>query len=160
MLSLLDFTLPELQQFLEAHSIKKFRAKQIFHYVYKQNITVWEDMVQLPKQDRQKLQNLLEIYIPPIVSRLDSANGETVKLLVQLADGQTVETVLMRHNYGNSICLSSQVGCAVNCLFCASAKNGFVRNLTMGEMQAQLLAFRRYVTTDLHSVVLMGTGEP
>lgn len=160
MLSLLDFTLPELQQFLEAHSIKKFRAKQIFHYVYKQDITVWEDMVQLPKQDRQKLQNLLEIYIPPIVSRLDSANGETVKLLVQLADGQTVETVLMRHNYGNSICLSSQVGCAVNCLFCASAKNGFVRNLTMGEMQAQLLAFRRYVTTDLHSVVLMGTGEP
>ena len=66
----------------------------------------------------------------------------------------------MKHDYGNSVCLSSQVGCAVNCAFCASAKNGFIRNLTVGEMVSQLLAFRKYVTADLHSIVLMGTGEP
>lgn len=66
----------------------------------------------------------------------------------------------MKHDYGNSVCLSSQVGCAVNCAFCASAKNGFVRNLTVGEMTAQIMAFRKYVTPELHSVVLMGTGEP
>lgn len=66
----------------------------------------------------------------------------------------------MKHDYGNSICVSSQVGCAVNCAFCASAKNGFVRNLSAGEMVAQLLAFRKYVTPDLHSIVIMGTGEP
>ena len=66
----------------------------------------------------------------------------------------------MMHDYGNSICVSSQVGCAVNCAFCASAKNGFVRNLSAGEMVTQLLAFRQHVTTDLHSIVIMGTGEP
>ena len=81
-------------------------------------------MVLLPKKDRQLLKDVLPIHFPEIVSRLDAPDGQTVKLLLQLADGETVETVLMMHDYGNSICVSSQVGCAVNCAFCASAKNG------------------------------------
>lgn len=117
-------------------------------------------MVLLPKKDRQLLKDVLPIHFSEIVSRLDAPDGQTVKLLLQLADGETVETVLMMHDYGNSICVSSQVGCAVNCAFCASAKNGFVRNLSAGEMVAQLLAFRKYVTPELHSIVIMGTGEP
>lgn len=88
-------------------------------------------MVLLPKKDREQLKEVLPIYFPEVVSRLDAPDGQTVKLLLQLADGETVETVLMKHDYGNSICVSSQVGCAVSA-FCASAKNGFVRNLSAG----------------------------
>lgn len=158
--NLFDMTKKELQTFLVAQGMKKFRADQIFHYVYKENIFSWDEMVLLPKKDRQLLKDVLPIHFPEIVSRLDAPDGQTVKLLLQLADGETVETVLMMHDYGNSICVSSQVGCAVNCAFCASAKNGFVRNLSAGEMVAQLLAFRKYVTPELHSIVIMGTGEP
>ena len=160
MSNVFDMTKKELQAFLVAQGMKKFRADQIFHYIYKQNIFSWNDMVLLPKKDREQLKEVLPIYFPEVVSRLDAPDGQTVKLLLQLADGETVETVLMKHDYGNSICVSSQVGCAVNCAFCASAKNVFVRNLSAGEMVAQLLAFRKYVTPDLHSIVIMGTGEP
>lgn len=159
MTDILSMTEKELRHFLETNGMKPFRASQIFHYLYKDNIWQWQDMRLLPQKDREYLQEKAPLYIPDVVSRLDAPDG-TVKLLLRLFDGNTVETVLMRHPYGNSICLSSQVGCAVNCAFCASAKNGFVRNLTTGEMISQLLAFRKYVTSDLHSIVLMGTGEP
>lgn len=160
MADIFDMTKGELQEFLVANGMKKFRADQIFHYIYKQGITDWDDMVLLPKKDRDILNERLPIYFPVIESQLEAPDGQTVKLLLRLRDGQTVETVLMMHDYGNSICVSSQVGCAVNCAFCASAKNGFVRNLTAGEMTAQMLAFRKAVTPDLHSIVIMGTGEP
>lgn len=155
-----NLTKKELQTFLVKHGMKKFRADQIFHYIYKENIFSWNDMVLLPKADRAALEALLPIFFPKVVSKLETPDGQTVKLLLSLHDGNTVETVLMKHDYGNSICLSSQVGCAVNCAFCASAKNGFIRNLSAGEMIVQLLAFKKYVTPDLHSIVLMGTGEP
>lgn len=160
MADIFDMTKTELQEFLVTRGMKKFRADQIFHYIYKQHIFSWDDMVLLPKGDREKLKAELPICFPEILSKLESPDGQTVKLLLSLHDGNTVETVLMMHDYGNSICLSSQVGCAVNCAFCASAKNGFVRNLTAGEMVAQLMAFRKYVTPELHSIVIMGTGEP
>lgn len=160
MSDIFSMTKAELQSFLMARGMKKFRADQIFHYLYKEYIFSWEDMVLLPKKDRAILQDELPIYVPEIVSRLDSPDGQTVKLLLAMKDGQTVETVLMMHDYGNSICVSSQVGCAVNCSFCASAKNGFIRNLTVGELISQLLAFAKYVTPSLHSIVIMGTGEP
>lgn len=153
-------TKADLQAFLVDRGMKKFRADQIFHYLYKEYVTTWDEMVLLPKKDRAVLAEELPIYVPSIVSRLDAPDGQTVKLLLALKDGQTVETVLMMHDYGNSICVSSQVGCAVNCAFCASAKNGFIRNLTAGEMVSQLFAFAKYVTPSLHSIVIMGTGEP
>lgn len=151
---------PALQDFLFSQGMKKFRADQILHYIYKEHIYDWDDMLLLPKSDRTLLKKELPLYVPAVVAKQISGDGNTVKLLLELIDGQTVETVLMKHDYGNSVCLSSQVGCAVNCAFCASAKNGFIRNLTVGEMVSQLLAFRKYVTADLHSIVLMGTGEP
>lgn len=151
---------PALQDFLFSQGMKKFRADQILHYLYKEHIYDWDDMLLLPKSDRTLLKKELPLYVPAVVDKQISGDGNTVKLLLELIDGQTVETVLMKHDYGNSVCLSSQVGCAVNCAFCASAKNGFIRNLTVGEMVSQLLAFRKYVTADLHSIVLMGTGEP
>lgn len=160
MIDLLSLTLAELQQVLASYGMPAFRAKQIFHYVYQQFVFQWDQMTLLPKKDRIVLQEKLSIFIPSVLSTLASDDGTTIKLLLSLQDGHTVETVLMRHDYGNAICLSTQVGCAVNCSFCASAKNGFIRNLTVGEMTAQLLVFRAYVTPELHSIVLMGTGEP
>lgn len=160
MADIFSMTKAELQAFLVERGMKKFRSDQIFHYIYQEYKFSWDDMVLLPKKDRAILQEELPIYVPTIVSRLDAPDGTTVKLLLAMADGQTVETVLMMHDYGNSICVSSQVGCAVNCSFCASAKNGFIRNLTTGEMVSQLLAFAKYVTPSLHSIVIMGTGEP
>jgi len=151
---------PALQDFLFSQGMKKFRADQILHYIYKEHIYDWDDMLLLPRSDRTLLKKELPLYVPAVVDKQISGDGNTVKLLLELIDGQAVETVLMKHDYGNSVCLSSQVGCAVNCAFCASAKNGFIRNLTVGEMVSQLLAFRKYVTADLHSIVLMGTGEP
>lgn len=160
MIDLLSLTLAELQQVLASYGMPAFRAKQIFHYVYQQFVFQWDQMTLLPKKDRIVLQEKLSIFIPSVLSTLASDDGTTIKLLLSLQDEHTVETVLMRHDYGNAICLSTQVGCAVNCSFCASAKNGFIRNLTVGEMTAQLLVFRAYVTPELHSIVLMGTGEP
>ena len=157
---ILEMTKQELEVFLTDLKIKKFRASQIFHYIYKEGIIDWQEMTLLPKADRAILNEKAPLYIPEIISRLDSADGNTTKLLLKLNDGNTVESVLMKHNYGNSICISSQVGCAVNCAFCASAKNGFIRNLTAGEMVLQLLAFKKNVSPDLHSIVIMGTGEP
>ncbi len=155
-----DMSKTELQSFLTERGIKKFRADQIFHYLYKRHVFTWNDMTLLPKKERSLLSEELPIRFPNIVSTLKTEDERTVKLLLELGDGNTVETVLMKHDYGNSICVSSQVGCAVNCAFCASAKNGFVRNLTAGEMIIQLLAFQKYVTVNLHSIVIMGTGEP
>ena len=100
--NLFDMTKKELQTFLVAQGMKKFRADQIFHYVYKENIFSWDEMVLLPKKDRQLLKDVLPIHFPEIVSRLDAPDGQTVKLLLQLADGETVETVLMMHDYGRS----------------------------------------------------------
>lgn len=160
MADILAMTKNELEIFLTANGIKKFRASQIFQYIYKQGILDWEKMVLLPKSERLQLKEIAPIYIPTIVSRQDSADGLTVKLLLELQDGNTVETVLMKHDYGNSICLSTQVGCGVNCAFCASAKNGFIRNLTISELLLQLLIFKINVDEKLHSIVIMGTGEP
>ena len=160
MIDMLSMTQKELRTWLTEKGMKPFRASQIFHYIYQENIWDWQDMRLLPQKDRDIRAAEASLYIPEVVSRLDAPDGETVKLLLRLSDNNTVETVLMRHDYGNSICLSTQVGCAVNCAFCASAKNGFIRNLSVGEMVAQLLAFRKYVDPELHSIVLMGTGEP
>ena len=160
MTDILSMNKPALEEFLLGEGLKKFRASQIFHYIYKQGILDWDSMNLLPKSDRQVLQDKLPFYIPEIVSRLESTDGTTVKLLLKLHDDQTVETVLMKHDYGNSICISTQVGCAVNCAFCASAKNGFIRNLTVGEMVGQLLAFTSLGIEAIHSIVVMGTGEP
>ena len=109
MADIFDMTKTELQEFLVARGMKKFRADQIFHYIYKQHIFSWDDMVLLPKGDREKLKAELPICFPEILSKLESPDGQTVKLLLSLHDGNTVETVLMMHDYGNSICLSSQV---------------------------------------------------
>lgn len=160
MIELLGLSLIELENILQGHNIPKYRAKQIFDYIYKRGIFDIEDMIQLPKDLRIWLCEHMTISVPNIVSKSMTKNGDTIKLLLALSDQSYVETVLMKHNYGNSICLSSQVGCAMGCTFCASTQEGLFRNLKAFELVAQALLLKHIVKENIHSVVIMGAGEP
>ncbi len=152
--------LSELQMMLQDAGFPKFRAKQLQDYLYKRYIYDFEEMLQFPKSMRDWLLAHTVIEKPVMVGDAISDDGDTRKLLLRLSDGSLVETVSMHHDYGNSICVSTQVGCAMGCVFCASTRNGLERNLTAGEMLSQLYAFREAADTAIHSIVLMGSGEP
>lgn len=153
-------TLAELTALIADAGFPKFRARQIHDYLYKRFVYRFEDMKQLPLPLRTWLSEHASIEKPEIVGEQHSDDKDTTKLLLRLADGSLVETVCMHHDYGNSICVSSQVGCAMGCIFCASTRNGLERNLTAGEILAQVYAFREKYGIAVHSIVMMGSGEP
>ena len=161
MKNLFGLTLPELE--LELEPLPKFRAKQIAAWLYQRGAKSFDDMTDLSKNLRADLNGRYEISAPKILSRLDSADGLTTKFLLQFSDGAAVETVLMRHDYGNSVCISTQVGCQMGCKFCASTLNGLERNLTAGEMLSEIIfvnEFLRATNQKVDTLVVMGTGEP
>ena len=123
-----------------ALGLKKFRAEQVFRWIYEKGATTFEEMTNLSKENRSLLEGTYSILsgAVKVLRTYDSADRLTHKVLLGLSDGASVETVLMHHDYGYSACLSSQVGCAMNCTFCASGLHGFMRNLTAGEILAQL----------------------
>lgn len=158
-MSLLDQNIPELEETLAALGEPKFRAKQL--YAWLAAGAAFEEMTNLPKSLREKLRAAQqEGYVEPI--EVLKAEDGTRKYLFRLADGNTVESVLMRKNYGNTLCLSTQVGCRMGCAFCASCKNGLIRNLTPGEMLAQFIFANRELGggRSIKNIVLMGMGEP
>ncbi len=152
--------LAEMEEWVQKAGFPKFRAKQIQDYLYKRYIFSFDEMKQLPGPMREYLKENAVLQKPEIMSHVASNDGDTIKLLVKLSDGSLVETVCMHHVYGNSICVSTQVGCAMGCIFCASTRNGLERNLTAGEILAQVYAFRELFDSPIHSIVLMGAGEP
>lgn len=140
----------------------KFRRKQVRYAIYDELISGWQEATALPLELREELKEKFPIEIPAEV--LISEDG-TVKALIVLGDGAHVEAVLMRHNDGrNTVCVSSQVGCPLNCAFCATGKMGFVRDLTDWEMVLQVLFFARWLKqreeSRVSNVVFMGMGEP
>jgi 23S rRNA (adenine2503-C2)-methyltransferase len=160
--SIFSLELHELEAWLMDIREPKFRGKQIFEWLYKKRVSSFEEMTNLPIGLREKLDN--DFYIKPLkeVVRQESADG-TIKFLFELQDGYSIETVLMRHEYGNSICVTTQVGCRLGCTFCASTLGGLKRNLLAGEIVAQVLQVQRALDeTDerVSSVVVMGIGEP
>lgn len=157
---ILALPLEELQQLLIEAKFQKFRAKQIMDYIYKRHIFSFVEMKQLPADLRNWLEINCKLSVPKIIEQKESTNGDTMKLLVQLEDGSKVETVLMKQTYGNSICISSQVGCAMGCVFCASTRKGLYRNLENYEMVGQGLLFTAILKERMHSIVVMGAGEP
>lgn len=159
-LNLWGLTLQEMEEWLFKNSFPKFRAKQLCDYLYKRHIFNFEDMKQFPQLLRDWLMENGQIDRPTVISHIQSDDGKTTKLLLRLKDGSLVETVCMSHNYGNSICVSTQVGCAMGCIFCASTRNGLERNLSAGEILAQMYAFKELYDIPFHSIVLMGAGEP
>jgi 23S rRNA (adenine2503-C2)-methyltransferase len=162
---IMGLDLPELQEALMSLGLKKFRAEQVFRWLYEKAAVSFDEMSNLSKETRALLAAHFTIAAGEVrvLKEYRSADGLTHKVLLGLPDGASVETVLMHHDYGYSACLSSQVGCAMNCAFCASGLHGFVRNLTAAEILAQLYYFQNRLqkTGDRVSrVVIMGSGEP
>lgn len=159
--NLFGLTLAELED--ELKDLPKFRAKQIAAWLYQRGAKNFNDMTDLSKNLRADLENRYEIQTPQLVKKLVSKDKLTTKFLLKFKDGAAVETVLMRHDYGNSICISTQVGCAMGCKFCASTLNGMERNLTAGEMLGEIIFvndFLREENQKVDTLVIMGTGEP
>lgn len=156
--NLFGLTLAELEK--ELAPLPKFRAKQIAAQIYKRGVKNFDDMNDLPKNLRAEFSDRYEIKIADLLKQLDSADGLTTKFLLGLSDGAAVEVVLMRHDYGNSVCISSQVGCQMGCKFCASTLKGLERNLTAAEMLGEIFFVNEFLGKVVDSVVVMGTGEP
>ena len=158
MKNLFGLTLAELET--ELKPLPKFRAKQIAAHIYKHGLKSFDEMNDLPKTLRAELAERYEIKAAELLRRLDSADGLTTKFLLGLADGAAIEVVLMRHDYGDSVCISSQVGCQMGCKFCASTLKGLERNLTAAEMLGEIFFVNEVLGKVVDSIVVMGTGEP
>lgn len=155
-----SMTLPELTDFVAQQGLPSFRAKQIYQWLHRKNAASFEEMTDLPAALRQTLSEKCCVNFPKIKKKFVSVLDNTVKYLYIFQDGQCVETVLMRYHHGNSLCVSTQVGCRMGCGFCASTIAGFVRCLTPYEILSQLYAAERDTGEKVDSVVLMGIGEP
>ncbi len=154
-----SMNLQELEAALEAMGEKKFRAKQIFTWLHR-GVRSFDEMSNISKALREKLEE--EFYLtPPVVERKqESQRDGTIKYLWRLADGNCVETVLMQYHYGNTVCVSTEVGCAMGCAFCASTLGGLIRRLTAGEILDQVLFTEKDSGRKISHIVLMGIGEP
>jgi 23S rRNA (adenine2503-C2)-methyltransferase len=161
MLHLLDFTTANLPAWLAAHGLPAYRAAQIRKWLFAGRARTFDDMTNLPKPLRARLAADFELWTMQVARHNRSADG-TEKLLLQLADGEQIECVLLRDGVRRTICISTQVGCAMGCVFCASGLNGVARNLTAGEIVEQMLLLDRLLPPDerLSHVVVMGMGEP
>ncbi|HHT7235239.1 MULTISPECIES: 23S rRNA (adenine(2503)-C(2))-methyltransferase RlmN [Bacillus] len=160
--SIYSLQLHEMQDWLKEQGEPKFRAGQIFDWLYKKRVKNYEDMSNLAKGLRDKLSNSFDITTLNTLVKQTSSDG-TIKFLFQLYDGYSIETVLMRHEYGNSICVTTQVGCRIGCTFCASTLGGLKRNLEAGEIVAQVVEVQRALDETeerVSSLVVMGIGEP
>ncbi len=137
----------------------KFRAKQIYIWLHNKHVDSFSEMTNLPKVFINVLEEKCVIERVAIEKKQVSSDG-TIKYLFKLQDENCIETVVMRYNYGNTVCVSTQVGCRMGCRFCASTKGGLVRNLTAGEIAAQIYAAKKDIGERISNIVLMGIGEP
>ena len=162
-MNIYDLSLEELRQFVEDMGEPSFRAQQIWRWLYKSLEPSFETMTNLPIALRHKMDAIVDFDILKPVTRMQSDDRQTTKVLFQLDDGNYLETVLMRYEKRRTLCISSQVGCAMGCVFCATGQMGFFRNLSAGEILAQVLYFARELNeTGEHvtNIVVMGMGEP
>ena len=171
--SLLDCSLQELTETVQATGAPAYRARQIHEWIYRKYARSFEEMTNLPRAMRADLAARATLTpLEPVTRRVSKA-GDTQKALFQLPDGETVEAVLMLYDRRRTLCISSQAGCAMGCTFCATAQGGLRRNLTAGEIVAQVLFFAHYLRdadagpkmrvkrpTTVTNIVLMGMGEP
>lgn len=158
-LDLLSLSLEETQDLIDGMGEKKYRGKQIFQWVNK-GIKDFEDMMNIPKALRERLQENTFITHIQMEKKLISNIDNTRKYLFLLDDGNIIEAVVMRYKHGLTACISSQVGCLMGCSFCASTKGGLIRNLRAGEMMDQILLMQKDLNERISNIVLMGSGEP
>ncbi|MBW7650230.1 23S rRNA (adenine(2503)-C(2))-methyltransferase RlmN [Anoxybacillus sp. ST4] len=160
--SIYSMRLEDLQSWVEQQGEKPFRATQIFEWLYQKRVASFEEMTNIPKTLRERLNEHFVITTLNTLVQQTSKDG-TMKFLFELHDGYSIETVLMRHDYGNSICVTTQVGCRIGCTFCASTLGGLKRNLQAGEIVAQVVKVQKALDETnerVSSIVVMGIGEP
>ena len=162
MRTIYDFTLPQMEEMLKTHGQKPYRAKQIYSWLYRKRAEDFSEMSDLPAGLIEELKQEYEM-LPVRMLEKQVAKDRTAKYLFELTDGATIETVLMHFNFGKSVCVSSQVGCNMGCAFCASGLLKKQRDLTAGEMVAQILFIQKELDQEgerVDNIVVMGTGEP
>ncbi|MEK4424380.1 23S rRNA (adenine(2503)-C(2))-methyltransferase RlmN [Solibacillus sp. FSL K6-1523] len=160
--SIYSLRLDELKDWLVENGEKAFRAGQIFEWLYEKRVKTYEEMSNLSKGLREKLEQQFGLTTLSTIIKQESKDG-TIKFLFQLQDGYSIETVLMRHEYGNSICVTTQVGCRIGCTFCASTLGGLKRHLMAGEIVEQVVKVQQKLDETnerVSSIVIMGIGEP
>jgi len=153
-------TIEELKPFFCEIGEKEYRAEQLFTFIHKNHVSTVEDITVFSKSLRDKLNSIGEIDKIRIYKRFDSNIDDTKKYLFLLRDENIIESVLMKYSYGYSACISTQVGCRMGCMFCASTKEGCIRNLDPYEMAEQIYAIEEDLGIRIGNVVLMGSGEP
>ncbi|NHN28450.1 23S rRNA (adenine(2503)-C(2))-methyltransferase RlmN [Paenibacillus sp. S3N08] len=157
-----DLTLEDWQDWIQSIGESGFRAGQIFDWLYVKRISQFDEMTNLPKSLRDTMSEHFAFVTMTEVAKYESKDG-TVKFLFELSDRNAIETVIMKHSYGNSVCVTTQVGCRVGCTFCASTLTGLIRNLTPGEIIAQVVKSQQLLDATgerVSSIVIMGIGEP
>ena len=154
-----SMTLPEMTQLFKDMGQPQFRAKQVYTWLHRGAVN-YDEMTNLPKALRDTLAEEYPLQVPKVVRKQESQKDGTIKYLWQLSDGNCVETVLMRYHYGNTVCISTEVGCRMGCAFCASTLGGLVRKLEPYEMLDQVLFTQVDSGLPVSHIVLMGIGEP
>lgn len=154
-----SMTVEELKELMKQIGDKPFRAKQIYSWLHEHLVTSYDEMTNLPKALKEKLKDYPITALQPVDVQISKIDG-TRKYLFRLHDGNVIESVLMRYKHGNSVCISSQVGCRMGCRFCASTIGGLTRNLQASEMLDQIYRIQALTGERVANVVVMGTGEP
>ena len=157
-MNIYDLTLNDLENYFLEIDEKKYRASQVFSWLYEKRVTSFEEMSNLSKDLIIKLKVNFSFCIPVIVS--EEHDVDVSKFLFKLSDGEYIESVVMYHDYGISLCISSQVGCNMGCVFCESGKRKKVRNLFASEMLLQIIEIERIIKKRISHIVIMGIGEP
>lgn len=156
------YSLSDIEQYLEEKNMKKFRAKQLYAWLYKKRVSSFAEMSDLAKDFRHELETDFTMDELKLKTKQESSDG-TIKYLFELADGHLIETVLMNNDYGKSVCVTSQVGCAMGCKFCASGLLKKKRGLTTAEMVKQIVYVQKHLDESndrVRNIVIMGIGEP
>lgn len=157
---MLSMTLEEWESIIKQWKQPSFRAKQIFDWLHNKHITEIDDMTNISKDLREKLKQYGDISGVKQIKKLVSSIDGTIKYLFEIQNGLLIESVLMKYDYGNTVCISTQAGCRMGCRFCASTLDGVERNLTAGEMLSQIYEIQKDIGQRVSGVVLMGSGEP
>jgi len=154
-----NYNLPQLKEEIISLGEKPYRAEQIFKWIYIDRVNSFDEMSNLPKSLREKLEQNYTMSNFNILKKQESSDG-TKKYLLDVLDGNAIESVLMKYHHGNTICVSSQIGCKMGCKFCASTGIKFIRNLSSGEIVEQILTVEKDSGEKISNIVFMGIGEP
>ena len=157
---IISMNLIELEQLVLELGQSKFRAKQLFDWLHKKVVWNYDEMTNLPSAFREQLKELYPLTQMRIIEKYTSQIDGTIKYLFELSDSHIIESVLMRYKHGNSICISSQVGCRMGCRFCASTLEGLIRSLKVSEMLGQIYKVQQDTGERISNIVIMGSGEP